>query len=270
VRSQGAVSGIQLAHAGRKASHDLPWRGGAMLDSAQGGWQTLAPSAIPFQETDPAPRALDHAGIAGIIDAFDTAARRAIAAGFQVIEIHAAHGYLLHEFLSPLSNQRQDRYGGSLENRMRLVLEVSQRLRNTLPDSMPLFVRISATDWAKPGWDIDEAVLLCQRLKEIGVDLIDVSSGGMTPKAQIPVGKGYQVPFARRIRAEAGIVTGAVGLITEPRHANEIITSGDADLIFLARELLREPYWALKAQNELDGEATWPIPYGYAVKRRAK
>jgi 2,4-dienoyl-CoA reductase-like NADH-dependent reductase (Old Yellow Enzyme family) len=270
VRSQGAAAGIQLAHAGRKASHDLPWHGGAMLKPGQGGWNVIGPSPIPFEDADPPPWALDEASIHGIIEAFDAATRRALLAGFQIIEIHAAHGYLLHEFLSPLSNHRNDSYGGSLENRMRLLVEVSQRLRRLLPKEVPLFVRISATDWVEGGWDIDQSVILCQRLKEVGVDLIDVSSGGMMPKARIPVGKGYQVPFARRIRAEAGIKTGAVGLITEPRHANEIITGGDADLVFLARELLREPYWALKAQAELGGEPSWPIQYGYAVKRRAK
>jgi 2,4-dienoyl-CoA reductase-like NADH-dependent reductase (Old Yellow Enzyme family) len=270
IRSQGAAAGIQLAHAGRKASHDLPWNGGATLKPGDGGWKVVGPSAIPFDDSDLPPLALDEAGIRGIIDAFEAATRRALLAGFQIIEIHAAHGYLLHEFLSPLSNHRTDLYGGSLENRMRLLIEVSQRLRRLLPKEVPLFVRISATDWVEGGWDLDQSVILCQRLKDVGVDLIDVSSGGMTPKARIPVGKGYQVPFARRIRAEAGIRTGAVGLITEPKHANEIITGGDADLVFLARELLREPYWALKAQTELGGEPSWPIQYGYAVKRRAK
>jgi 2,4-dienoyl-CoA reductase-like NADH-dependent reductase (Old Yellow Enzyme family) len=270
IRSQGAAAGIQLAHAGRKASHNLPWHGGATLKPGEGGWNVIGPSAIPFDDADPPPVALDEAGIQGIIEAFEAATRRALLAGFQIIEIHAAHGYLLHEFLSPISNHRTDSYGGTLENRMRLLLEVSLRLRRLLPKEMPLFVRISATDWVEGGWDIDQSVILCQRLKDVGVDLIDVSSGGMTPKARIPVGKGYQVPFARRIRAEAKIKTGAVGLITEPRHANEIITGGDADLVFLARELLREPYWALKAQTELGGEPSWPIQYGYAVKRRAK
>ncbi len=268
IRSQGAAVGIQLAHAGRKASHDLPWLGGATLKPGQGGWNVIGPSPIPFHDADPPPLALDEAGIHGIIDAFEAAARRALSAGFQIIEIHAAHGYLLHEFLSPISNRRTDSYGGTLENRMRLLLEVSQRVRQLLPQEMPLFVRISARDWVEEGWDINQSVILCQRLKDLGIDLIDVSSGGMTPKARIPVGKGYQVPFARRIRAEAGIRTGAVGLITEPRHANEIITGGDADLVFLARELLREPYWALKAQHELGGEPSWPIQYGYAIKRR--
>ncbi len=270
VRSQGAAAGIQLAHAGRKASHDVPWRGGATLKPGQGGWTVVGPSPIPFDEADPLPQALDEAGIEEIIAAFEAATRRALAAGFQIIELHAAHGYLLHEFLSPLSNQRTDAYGGSLENRMRLLLEVSRRVRSLMPQELPLFVRISATDWVEHGWDIDESVVLSRRLKEVGVDLIDVSSGGMVPRARIPVGKGYQVPFARRIRCEARIRTGAVGLITEPRHASEIITAGDADLVFLARELLREPYWALKAQHELEEEPSWPIPYGYAVKRRAK
>jgi 2,4-dienoyl-CoA reductase-like NADH-dependent reductase (Old Yellow Enzyme family) len=270
VRSQGAIAGIQLAHAGRKASHEVPWQGGATLRPDQGGWDVVGPSTIPFDDADPPPLELDEAGIQAIIDAFESAARRALAAGFQLIELHAAHGYLLHEFLSPISNHRTDSYGGSLENRMRLLLEVSQRIRRLLPLELPLFVRISATDWVEHGWDIDQSIILSRQLKGVGVDLIDVSSGGMTPKARIPVGKGYQVPFARRIRTEAGIRTGAVGLITEPRQANEIITGGDADLVFLARELLREPYWALKAQHELGAEPGWPVPYGYAVKRRAK
>jgi 2,4-dienoyl-CoA reductase-like NADH-dependent reductase (Old Yellow Enzyme family) len=204
------------------------------------------------------------------VAAFEAAAGRALAAGFKVIEIHAAHGYLMHEFLSPLSNRRTDRYGGSLENRMRLTLQVAERLRRRLPEDLPLFVRISATDWADGGWDVEQSVVLARHLRELGVDLIDVSSGALVPKARIPVSKGYQVPFARKIRSEACILTGAVGLITEPRHANEIVTAGDADLVFLARELLREPYWALKAQQELGVEPSWPTPYGYAVKRRAR
>ena len=193
-----------------------------------------------------------------------------VAAGFRVIEVHAAHGYLLHEFLSPLSNHRTDEYGGSLENRMRLALRVAERVRRTVPDELPVFVRISATDWVEGGWDADQSVVLSRRLKELGVDLIDVSSGALTPKARIPVGKGYQIPFARRIREEAGIMTGAVGLITEPKHADEVVTGGDADLVFVGRELLREPYWALKAQHELGQDPAWPTQYGYAVRRRAK
>ncbi|WP_437895571.1 NADH:flavin oxidoreductase/NADH oxidase [Sorangium sp. So ce124] len=271
VEAQGAIAGIQLAHAGRKASCDVPWRGGARLKTPEeGGWAVVAPSALPFAEGDPAPLALDEAGIDAVVDAFEAAARRALGAGFRVLEIHAAHGYLLHEFLSPLSNHRTDAYGGSLENRMRLLLRVAERLRRHMPADLPLFVRISATDWAEGGWDIDGSVELARRLRDLGVDLIDASSGGLVPRARIPVGKGYQVGFAQRIREEARIRTGAVGLITEPRQASEIITGGDADLVFVGRELLREPYWAIKAQQELEAEPTWPVPYGYAVKRRAR
>lgn len=271
VESQGAVPGIQLAHAGRKASCDVPWRGGARLKTPEeGGWTVVAPSPIPFNDGDPTPVALDRAGIDAVVDAFEAATSRALSAGFRLIEIHAAHGYLLHEFLSPLSNRRTDDYGGSLDNRMRLVLRVAARLRDLIPPGMPLFVRISATDWVEGGWDVGQSVELSKRLRDVGVDLIDVSSGALVPKAHIPVAKGFQVPFARQIRAEAGIMTGAVGMITEPKHADEIITGGCADLVFLARELLREPYWAVKAQHELDAEPTWPIQYGYAVKRRPK
>ena len=235
VDSQGSVPGIQLAHAGRKASCDLPWKGGARLKTpAEGAWTVVAPSPIPFSEGDPLPVSLDEAGIDAVVSAFEAAARRSLAAGFRLIEIHAAHGYLLHEFLSPLSNHRQDQYGGTLENRMRLVLRVATALRTLMPDHMPLFVRISATDWEAGGWDVDDSVVLSRRLKELGVDLIDVSSGALVPRARIPVAKGYQVPFARKIRDEAGIMTGAVGMITETTHANEIITGGDADLVFLA------------------------------------
>jgi 2,4-dienoyl-CoA reductase-like NADH-dependent reductase (Old Yellow Enzyme family) len=271
VRSQGAVAGIQLAHAGRKASCDLPWKGGAGLRTPeQGGWAVAGPSAIPFAEASPVPIPLDESGIDNIVVAFEAGARRALAAGFQLIEIHAAHGYLFHEFLSPISNHRNDQYGGSLENRMRLLLRVVEGLRGLMPEEMPLFVRISATDWVEGGWDIEQSVELARRLKASGVDLIDVSSGGMVPYARIPVAKGYQVPFARRIREGADIRTGAVGLITEAHHADEIVTGGDANLVFIARELLREPYWALKAQPALGEEPAWPIQYGYAVKRRAK
>jgi 2,4-dienoyl-CoA reductase-like NADH-dependent reductase (Old Yellow Enzyme family) len=271
VHAQGAVAGIQLAHAGRKASCDVPWRGGVSLKTAdQGGWPVVGPSPLPFNDGDPVPTPLDDAGIDATVAAFEAAARRAVAAGFRVVEIHAAHGYLLHEFLSPLSNRRDDPYGGSLENRMRLTLRVTDRLRRAVPEELPLFVRISATDWVEGGWDVEQSVVLGGRLRELGVDLVDVSSGGLVPRARIPVARGYQVPFARRIRDEAGVRTGAVGLITEPAHANEIITGGDADLVSIAREMLREPYWALKAQQDLEGEPAWPIPYGYAVKRRAK
>src|SRR6516164_2514852 len=271
VHSQGAVAGIQLAHAGRKASCDLPWKGGASLKSPElGGWPVVGPSPVPFDEADPVPIPLDEAGIDGVIDAFEAGARRALKAGFKVLEIHAAHGYLLHEFLSPISNHRNDQYGGSLENRMRLLLQVAERLRGLMPEELPLFVRISTSDWVEGGWDIEQSVKLAKRLKAVGVDLIDVSSGGVVPHARIPVAKGYQVPFARRIREEVDIRTGAIGLITEPRHADEIITGGDANLVFIAREMLREPYWALKAQQALGQDSAWPIQYGYAVKRRAK
>jgi 2,4-dienoyl-CoA reductase-like NADH-dependent reductase (Old Yellow Enzyme family) len=271
VHSQGAVAGIQLAHAGRKASCDVPWKGGAGLMTPEtGGWNVVGPSAVAFDDGNPVPAALDEAGIDGIVNAFEEATKRALAAGFGLVEIHSAHGYLLHEFLSPLSNRRTDAYGGSLENRMRLVLRVTGAVRKLVPADLPVFVRIAATDWAEGGWDADQSVELACRLRALGIDLIDVSSGGLIPRARIPVGKGYQVPFARKIRDEAGVMTGAVGLITEARYANEIVTGGDADLVFVARELLREPYWALKAQQELGAEVSWPISYGYAVRRRAK
>jgi 2,4-dienoyl-CoA reductase (NADPH2) len=267
LKRMGAVAAIQLAHAGRKGSCRVPWEGGARLSEGQGGWPVVAPSPIPFNEGDPPPRALDKAGIQGVIDAFQAAGRRALDAGFQILEIHSAHGYLLHEFLSPLSNQRTDEYGGSLENRMRLVLEVAEVLRLIMPADMPLFVRISATDWVEGGWDLDQSIALAQALRDRGVDLIDASSGALVPTAQIPVRHNFQVPFAAAIREQAGILTGAVGLINDPAQADEIITSGAADLVFLAREMLREPYWTLKAQQALGEEPDWPLPYGYAVRR---
>ena len=271
IHSQGAVAGIQLAHAGRKASCELAWKGGANLRTPeQGGWPVVGPSPVPFDEAHPVPIPLDEAGIDGVVAAFEAGARRALKAGFKVIEIHAAHGYLIHEFLSPISNHRNDRYGGTLENRMRLLLRVAERLRGLMPDELPLFVRISATDWVEGGWDIEQSVELARQLKALGVDLIDVSSGGTVPQARVPVAKGYQVPFARRIREEVDIRTGAVGLITEPHYADEIITGGDANLIYIAREMLREPYWALKAQQALGEEPAWPVQYGYVLRRRAK
>ncbi|KAI95856.1 oxidoreductase [Rhodomicrobium udaipurense JA643] len=270
IESQGAVPGIQIAHAGRKASTDAPWNGGRALPPEQGGWRPVAPSAVPFSPESPTPTALSEDGIAHVIAAFEEATRRALKAGFKVIEIHGAHGYLLHEFLSPLSNHRTDQWGGSFENRARLTLTVAERLRAILPDDLPLFVRISATDWVPGGWDDTQSVELAKHLKRIGVDLIDVSSGALTPTAQIPVAKGYQVPFARRIREEAGIRTGAVGLITDPQQANDIITGGDANLVLIAREFLRDPYFALRAERELNGgDKSWPLQYGYAVKRRS-
>ncbi|MFL6676614.1 MAG: NADH:flavin oxidoreductase/NADH oxidase [Massilia sp.] len=271
LHSQGAVAGIQLAHAGRKASTAAPWKGGATLKTAaEGGWPVVGPSAIAFYPDDPLPVALDQKGIDGIVDAFEAAARRALTAGFKVLEIHGAHGYLLHEFLSPHSNQRDDEYGGNLDNRMRLLLRVTQRLRALMPDELPLFVRISATDWAEGGWDIEQSVELSKRLKALGADLIDVSTGGNLPTARIPVAKRYQVPCSRRIRDDADVRTAAVGLITDPKEADEIITGGDADLVLVGRELLRDPYWALKAQHVFEEEPAWPIQYGYAVKRRPK
>lgn len=270
ILSQGCIPGIQLAHSGRKGSCEAPWKGGAQLKPSNGGWQTIGPSAIPFNDTDSIPKELHQTEIDEIIKAFQSAAKRALKAGFQVIEIHSAHGYLLHEFLSPISNKRKDKYGGDIENRMRFPLAIASSLRQLMPDELPLFTRISASDWVEGGWDIQHSILLSKRLKEIGVDLIDVSSGGMVPKARIPVGKGYQVPFAKQIRDQADILTAAVGLITEVQHANEIITQGDADLVFLGREFLREPYWTLNASQELGKESSWPIQYGYAVKRRAK
>ena len=271
VETQGAIPGIQLAHAGRKASCDKPWTGGRSLKTApEGGWPVIGPSPLPFDMGDPVPAAMSEADIGHCIDAWETATKRALAAGFKLIELHAAHGYLMHEFLSPISNQRTDEYGGSLENRMRLLLRLAGRLRGIIPHDLPFFVRISATDWTHGGWDIEQSIVLCRELKVLGVDLIDVSSGGATPDAKIPVSKGYQIPFARRIREEAKIRTGGLGLITDAQYADEIITSGQADLVFIGRELLREPYWAIKAQHSMGEEPAWPIQYGYAVKRRAK
>ncbi len=268
IHRMGAVAGIQLAHSGRKGSCAVPWQGGAGLSIEQGGWEIIAPSAIAFSETNPQPKELDHQGIKDVIAAFKQAIKRSIEAGFKIIEIHAAHGYLLHEFLSPLSNKRQDEYGGSLENRMRLLYEIVAEARTLMPKSMPLFVRISATDWADGGWNLEQSVALAKVLRSLGVDLIDTSTGALVPHAKIPVGPNYQVPFADEIRKQADVMTAAVGLITEPHQANDIITSGAADLVFLAREFLREPYWALKAEQALNKEPSWPTPYGYAVRRR--
>lgn len=270
IKRMGASPAIQLAHAGRKGSCAIPQEGGAQFSLDNGGWQTIAPSPIPFHDADRPPAALDPQGIRSIIAAFTVAARRAVAAGFEIIEIHAAHGYLLHEFLSPLSNHRTDDYGGSLENRTRIVAEVATEFRQVIPRDMPLFVRISATDWIDGGWDLPQSIDLAKRLRDCGVDLIDVSSGALAPHAVIPVARNYQVPFAAAIRAEAKIMAGAVGLITEPEQADEIVTGGSADIVLLAREMLREPYWALKAQQALHQEPSWPHQYGYAVRRRAR
>jgi 2,4-dienoyl-CoA reductase-like NADH-dependent reductase (Old Yellow Enzyme family) len=266
VESQGAVPGIQLAHAGRKASCAAPWLGGHQLKTGEGGWTTVAPSAIPFREQDRPPVALNEEAIDGVVAAFAAAVDRALEAGFKVIEIHSAHGYLLHEFLSPLANYRSDLYGGSLENRMRLPLRVAETVRSRVPHGTPVFMRISASDWVDGGWDIVQSVALARAAKEIGIDLIDASSGGIVPKARIPIAKNYQVPFAERIRKETGIKTAAVGMITGIEQAAEIVEKDQADLVMLGRELLRQPYWALSAEAALGAEPEWPVQYGYAVK----
>ncbi len=262
VAEQGAVPGIQLAHAGRKAGTAPPWRGGAPLAAADGGWtDQAAPSALPFADGYPVPQALDEAGIAGVITAFAAAAGRALAAGAQVVEVHAAHGYLLHQFLSPLSNRRDDRWGGSYANRTRLAREVVAAVRAAWPDHLPLWVRISATDWVDGGWCEDEAVALARDLAGLGADLVDCSSGGNVPGAAIPVGPGYQVRFAERIRREAGVATGAVGLITEPAQADAIVRECRADLVLLGRVLLREPHWPLHAALALGHPLPVPLQY---------
>ena len=259
IHGQGATAGIQLAHAGRKASSKAPWEGRGLVADEEGGWEPVAPSAVAFPGLRE-PRALDAAGIARVVSAFGDAAARSVAAGFDVLELHAAHGYLLHEFLSPLSNQRDDEYGGSFENRARLLLEVVAEVRRRVPASVPVVVRISATDWHEDGWTADDSVRLGSLLADAGVDLVDVSSGG-NAIVDIPVEPGYQVPFARRIRAEAGIPTGAVGLITEPKQAEEIVADGSADVVLLARALLRDPHWALRAAHDLGVEPDWPKQY---------
>ncbi|MBN9378642.1 MAG: oxidoreductase [Chlamydiales bacterium 38-26] len=268
IERMNKVPAIQLAHAGRKGSCRQPWDDhGKYLTIQEGGWPLLAPSAIPFFEGEDPPQEIDKQGIQAIIQAFVKAAKRAIQAGFEIIEVHSAHGYLAHSFLSPISNQRKDEYGGSLENRMRFLLELIGELRKTIPEEMPLFVRISATDWVEGGWDIDQSIVLCHALKSLGVDLIDVSSGGTVPHAQIPVKPGYQVPFSTKIREACKILTGAVGLITEPNQANDVIVSGQADLTFIGREMMRNPYFGLQAEKALDHPQSWPLSYGYAVRR---
>jgi 2,4-dienoyl-CoA reductase-like NADH-dependent reductase (Old Yellow Enzyme family) len=269
LHSQGARAGIQLAHAGRKASMSVPFAGERLLKPEEGGWQTVAPSPVPFSPTYSVPVALDQAAIDATVEAFAAAAKRALAAGFDVVEIHAAHGYLLHQFLSPLSNQRTDAYGGSLENRIRLTLEVADRVRANWPEHLPLFVRISATDWVEGGWNADESVVLAQHLRERGVDLVDCSSGGLVPNAQIPAGPGFQVQFAERIRREAGIATAAVGLITEAAQANEIVAEGKADLVLLAREFLRDPYWPAHSAQSLGDTVSWPKQYLRAAPHKS-
>jgi 2,4-dienoyl-CoA reductase-like NADH-dependent reductase (Old Yellow Enzyme family) len=261
IRAHGAAAGIQLAHAGRKASTARPWEGGHQVGAEAGGWTPVAPSAIPFSPKDVTPIALDRAGIRAVVEAFGAAARRSLAAGFDVIELHAAHGYLLHAFLSPLCNQRSDEYGGAFDNRIRLLLEVTTAVRAAWPEHLPLFVRVSATDWVEGGWDLPQSVELARRLRPLGVDLLDCSSGGAVPGAKIPAAPGYQVPFAETIRRETGMPTGAVGLITEPTQAETIVADGQADLVLLARELLRDPYWPLHAAQALNTKGPWPAQY---------
>jgi 2,4-dienoyl-CoA reductase-like NADH-dependent reductase (Old Yellow Enzyme family) len=262
IHGQGSFSGMQLAHAGRKASTWRPWEGSGAIPESAGGWKkVVAPSPLCFADNYPMPQALSTHGIQEVVSAFAAAARRACEAGFRVIEIHAAHGYLLHEFLSPLSNQRSDAYGGSFENRTRMLREVVDAVRKVWPERAPLFVRISGTDWVDGGWDIQQSVELARQLKPLGVDLIDCSSGGNVSNAKIPVGPGYQTPLAEQIRREAGIMTGAVGMITSPLQAEGIIAEGKADAVLLAREFLRDPYWPLHSARELGQTVSWPVQY---------
>jgi 2,4-dienoyl-CoA reductase-like NADH-dependent reductase (Old Yellow Enzyme family) len=261
LHSQGSAAGTQLAHAGRKGSTQRPWDGHSAITPEEGGWVPVAPTGEPFSDTFPVPRQLETREIPGIVEAFRDAARRALHAGFDMLELHGAHGYLIHEFLSPLTNTRTDRYGGSFDNRIRLCVEIVDAVRQALPERMPLWLRISATDWAPGGWDVEQAVELASRVRERGVDLIDCSSGGLVMSQKIEIGPGYQVPFAERIKRDAGIATGAVGLITDATQANEIIRKEQADCVLLARQMLRDPYWPLHAAQELGVTFSWPAQY---------
>jgi 2,4-dienoyl-CoA reductase-like NADH-dependent reductase (Old Yellow Enzyme family) len=261
IRSHGAVPGMQLAHAGRKASTSPPWTGGKSVAVSDGGWEPVAPSALAFDAGYTVPHELSVREIGEIVGAFRTSAERALAAGFEVLEIHAAHGYLLHQFLSPLSNTRTDEYGGKFENRVHIVKQVVRAVREVLPPRLPLFVRVSATDWKEGGWDLAQTISLARELKPLGVDLIDCSSGGAVPGVKIPLGPGYQTGFAEAIRKEAGIATGAVGMISEPVQAETILATEQADLVFLARELLRDPYWPRRAAKALDVKIEAPVQY---------
>ena len=262
IHEQGSVAGTQLAHAGRKASTYRPWDGHGTVPESEGGWtNVMAPSALPFADHYPKPQALSIDGIQDIVSAFAAAARRACEAGFRVIEIHAAHGYLIHQFLSPLSNQRTDAYGGSFENRTRILREILGAVRDSWPEQAPLFVRISATDWTDGGWDIQQSVELARQLKGFGADLIDCSSGGNLPHATIRVGPGYQAAFAEQIRRQANILTASVGMITSPVQAEHVLVSGQADAVVVAREFLRDPYWPLRAARELKQSVSWPVQY---------
>lgn len=266
IKEHGAVPGIQLAHAGRKASTDVPWKGGGPLDAKHRGWQPIGPSPLPFDQGHPVPLEATPQDLENILGQFALAARRSAEAGFEVVEIHMAHGYLLHEFLSPLSNKRTDDLGGSLENRMRFPLRVAKVVRDTWPGHLPVFVRISASDWVEGGWTLEDSVELSRRLKTLGIDLVDCSSAGLVPDAKIAVGPGFQTPFASRIRAEAGIATGAVGLITDAAQAEQIVATGLADAVFLGRQMLRDPYWPLHAAKELGAEVAWPVQYDRAKR----
>lgn len=267
IKENGAIAGIQLAHAGRKASTSEPWNGGKIVDEDYGGWETVAPSAIAFADDYPMPREMTKADIEKATNDFVEAAKRSVEAGFEVIEIHAAHGYLFHEFLSPLSNKRSDEYGGSLENRMRFLLEIAEKVRRAVSETLPVFVRISATDWTDDGWNLEQSIALCKELKNIGIDLIDVSTGGNVPDAKIPVAPNYQVSFAAEIRKQAGIATGAVGMIIEAKQAEEILQNGEADAILMAREFLREPYFPFAAARELGAKIDYvPKQYGRAIE----
>jgi 2,4-dienoyl-CoA reductase-like NADH-dependent reductase (Old Yellow Enzyme family) len=268
ISDHGSVPGMQLAHAGRKASTDAPWKGGKPLSSEQGGWKPiLAPSPLPFADGYQTPHEMNKSEIADVVAAFAAAARRAEAAGAKIIELHGAHGYLLHGFVSPLSNHRNDEYGGSFENRIRFVCEITDAVRKVWPERYPLFVRISATDWTEGGWTVEDSVSLARVLKSHGVDLFDCSSGGNVARVRIPVGAGYQVEFAERVRRQAGVLTGAVGMITDPAQADQIVRSGQADVVFLARQFLREPYWPLLAARALGHDIAWPPQYDRAKLR---
>jgi 2,4-dienoyl-CoA reductase-like NADH-dependent reductase (Old Yellow Enzyme family) len=265
IAEQGAVPAMQLAHAGRKASTDVPWKGGKGITAEQGGWRpTLAPSAIAFDAGYPEPDAMSASDIDAVVLAFASAAKRASGAGFQLLEIHAAHGYLLHEFLSPLSNKRSDEYGGTFENRIRFLRRVVAAVRAAVPDGAPLLLRISATDWSPGGWDLEQSCALVEAVKGDGIDLIDVSSAGNVPHPEIPLGPGYQTPFAAEIRRRTGVPTGAVGMITAPEQADHIVRTGQADLVFLAREMLRDPYWVRRAARALGAKLDPPVQYGRA------
>jgi len=270
IRSQGAAAGIQLAHAGRKGSTQVPWIGRRAVTIEDGGWQPLAPSALPFNAEYPLPREMSDQDIAAVVADFGAAAKRCVNAGFDAIEIHAGHGYLLHEFLSPLSNQRSDRYGGSLERRAAVLLAVVRSVRAVWPERLPLFVRLSITDWLDCGWSVEESIALARWLRDEGVDLIDCSSGSIVPGSQGSMTPGYQVPLAEAVRQRAGVATAAVGLITEAQQAEEALQRGACDLVFLARQLLRDPYWPLRAAESLEGEAAWPVQYLRAVHASAR